>query len=190
MAAVSATAPTPTQAAAHEAPAAPAAAAEAVAPHKAVAEVTPAAPASAAAPVAAAADEAASMPRRWGRPSIQPQLSEQAKAAARQVRPGAKPETVAVAAQADIAVMPAAAAGTAAFALSTRPLRTRAEAEQVQAAMQSLLKTVGAVRMKVDVLPEGDDWRVVGWPFANRAEADQARTLLVSRGMRVQVVGF
>ena len=86
--------------------------------------------------------------------------------------------------------MPAAAAGTSAFALSTRPLRTRAEAEQLQVAMQSLLKTVGAARMKVDVLPEGDDWRVVGWPFANRADADEARALLVSRGMRVQVVGF
>jgi hypothetical protein len=118
-------------------------------------------------------------------PSIRPQLSEEAKAAARQARTGPRAE-----ATAGTAALPAPPAGTPAFALSTRPLRTRAEAEQVQAAMQALLKTVGAHPMKVDVLAEGDDWRVVGWPFASRADADKARALLVSRGMRVMVVGF
>ena len=95
--------------------------------------------------------------------------------------------------------VPAAPAGTAAFALSTRALRTRAEADQVRDAMLSLLygtgaagavRSDGASKMKVDVLPQGDDWRVVGWPFARRAEAEAARVLLVSRGMRVQVVDF
>ncbi len=78
----------------------------------------------------------------------------------------------------------------AAFALSSRPLRTRAEADQTRVAMKALLATLSAGPVRVDVLPEGDDWRVVGLPFANRAEADQARVLLVSRGMRVEVVGF
>jgi hypothetical protein len=77
-----------------------------------------------------------------------------------------------------------------AYAVSTRPLRTRAEADQVRVAMVSLLKTVAADEVHVDVLPEGDDWRVVGLPFPSRAAADKARGLLVSRGMRVEVLGF
>ncbi|MBA4176131.1 MAG: hypothetical protein C0505_06180 [Leptothrix sp. (in: Bacteria)] len=76
------------------------------------------------------------------------------------------------------------------FALSTRPLRTRAEAEQVQVAMRSLLRTLGSGEMQVDVLPQRDDWRVVALPFASHADAERARALLVSRGMRVVVVDF
>jgi hypothetical protein len=80
--------------------------------------------------------------------------------------------------------------GGPAYAVSTRPLRTRAEADQVRVAMVSLLKAVAADEVHVDVLPEGDDWRVVGLPFASRAAADKARGLLVSRGMRVEVLAF
>ena len=69
-------------------------------------------------------------------------------------------------------------------------MRTRAEADQVRVAMEALLRTVAAGAVQVEVLPEGDDWRVVGWPFARRADAERAQELLVSRGMRVQVVGF
>ncbi len=82
------------------------------------------------------------------------------------------------------------APGATAFALSTRPLRTRAEADQVQVAMRALLRSVGAGDVKVDVLPQGDDWRVVALPFPQRAAADKARALLVSRGMRVEVLDF
>ena len=91
---------------------------------------------------------------------------------------------------APVASPPPPAAKTTVYALSTRPLRTRAEAEQVQVAMRSLLRTIGAAEVQVDVLPQGDDWRVVALPFARRADAEQARTLLVSRGMRVVVVDF
>ena len=163
-------------------------------------------------PVASPAEVAASTPGRMALPSIRPQLSEEAKAAARQARAGAKAAATASlpAAPAVRAAMPSTLPGTQpgtlfgtqptiqlatqpaapTFALSTRRLRTRAEADQVQVAMQSLLKTVGANPVKVDVLAEGDDWRVVGWPFGSRTNADKARALLVSRGMRVQVVGF
>ncbi|MDP2007649.1 MAG: SPOR domain-containing protein [Rubrivivax sp.] len=105
----------------------------------------------------------------------------------------AAPATVPATAALPSPPAPATAASVpvgAAFALSTRALRTRAEAEQVQVAMRSLLRTLGATSVKVDVLPQGDDWRVVGFPFPRRADADQARALLVSRGMRVEVVGF
>ena len=76
------------------------------------------------------------------------------------------------------------------FAISTRALRTRAEADQVRVAMQALLQTLGHARMQVDVLPQGEDWRVVALPFAQRADAEKGRALLASRGMRVAVVDF
>lgn len=76
------------------------------------------------------------------------------------------------------------------FAISTRPLRTKTEAEQVRMAMQSLLQTLGHAEVHVDVLPQGDDWRVVALPFPRRADAEKGRALLASRGMRVAVVDF
>ena len=76
------------------------------------------------------------------------------------------------------------------FAVSTRIVRTRAESEQLRVAMQALLTTSGARDVRVEIVPAGADWRVVGWPFAKRDEADRARALLASRGMRVEVVDF
>jgi hypothetical protein len=42
----------------------------------------------------------------------------------------------------------------------------------------------------VELLPEGDDWRVVAWPFIGQPEADRVRALLAGRGMKVEVVKF
>lgn len=84
----------------------------------------------------------------------------------------------------------AAAAAAPSFAVSTRLLRTRTESEQVMVAMQALLATIGMRDLRVEIVPAGDDWRVVSWPFSRRDEADRARALLVSRGMRVAVVDF
>ena len=84
--------------------------------------------------------------------------------------------------------MVAAAPTGPVFAVSTRALRTRAEADQVRVAMQSLLMTLGHAQVQVDVLPQGDDWRVVALPFPRRADAEKGRELLASRGMRVAVV--
>ncbi len=76
------------------------------------------------------------------------------------------------------------------FAVSTRALRTRAEAEQLQVAISALLRTPGAASRRVELLPEGDDWRVVAWPFIGQPEADRVRALLAGRGMKVDVVRF
>lgn len=84
----------------------------------------------------------------------------------------------------------AAAAGPPVFALSTRLLRTRAESELTMAAMKSLLLTAGYRDVQVEVMPVGEDWRVVSWPFVQRAQAEKARGLLASRGMRLDVVDF
>ena len=87
---------------------------------------------------------------------------------------------------------PLASTGPA-FAVSTRVLRTRTEGEQVAAAMRALLvtpATPGTPPMRVEVMPVGEDWRVVGWPYADRALAEKARALLAARGMKVQVIDF
>ena len=145
---------------------------------------------------------------RIAMPSIRPQLSDVARAAARQQSASARaappqvpasgpayaraaaPVTAPVVSGAAAAALPEVRRPAAAFALSTRALRTRAEADQVRVAMFSLLRTGAAEEIKVDVLPQGDDWRVVGWSFPRRTDADKARALLVSRGMRVEVVDF
>jgi len=56
--------------------------------------------------------------------------------------------------------------------------------------MRALLLSTGVQDVHVEALAVGADWRVVGWPFASREAADRARALLVSRGLRVEVVDF
>jgi hypothetical protein len=89
---------------------------------------------------------------------------------------------------------PAAAADTAAlgpaYALTTRPLRTRAESEQVQSAVRALLSQITTEPMLVELMPAGDDWRVVCWPFSRREDAQLARALLLTRGLRLEAVEF
>jgi hypothetical protein len=121
-----------------------------------------------------------------------PQLAQQPAHAPAAAAPAVPVATAVVvpAAAAAVAAVPAAAPGASSFAVSTRPLRTRAEADQVRVAMDALLRSVGAGGVRVDVLPQGDDWRVTGWPFTRRGDADKARALLLARGMRVEVVGF
>ena len=84
---------------------------------------------------------------------------------------------------------PAAAAGPV-FALSSRLIRTKTESEQIADAVRGLLATGGAPRLQVEAMRSGDDWRVVCWPFHTREQADKARALLASRGMKLQVVDF
>ena len=120
----------------------------------------------------------------------QPLPAPQSTAAAARSTPAPNPAAAPAAGPRLAATPTATPAAPTAFALTTRMLRTRAEADQVRVAMRALLQTLGAKDVKVDVLSQGDDWRVVGMPFARRADADKARALLVSRGMRVEVVGF
>lgn len=76
------------------------------------------------------------------------------------------------------------------WAVTTRPLRTRAESLQWLQAVDELLREPGGAKLQVELLPEGDDWRVVGWPFTRRADAERARALLLARGLKVEVVDF
>ena len=100
------------------------------------------------------------------------------------VRPPAGP-----AAAADPAAAPAPAPPpAAAFALTTRLLRTAAESEQMQAAMRALLALMVEGSARVQRVPVGDDWRVIGGPFVSRAAADKARAQLLARGVKTEVV--
>lgn len=79
-----------------------------------------------------------------------------------------------------------------AFALTTRPLRTRAEAEQTVAALRSLLGQGAGTGAgpRVDMLAAGDDWRVVCFPFDRMEDAERARTTLAARGLRLDPLSF
>ncbi|RVU47571.1 SPOR domain-containing protein [Rubrivivax rivuli] len=143
--------------------------------------------AAAAPPEPGAAPPAGTLPRVWRAGPTPRRLPGEAADGA----PAAAAGTPSAQAAATAAPARAAApAGGPVFAITTRPLRTRSEADQVRVAMVSLLRTLGHEKLQVEVLPQGDDWRVVALPFSRRAEADQGRTLLVSRGMRVEVVDF
>jgi hypothetical protein len=76
------------------------------------------------------------------------------------------------------------------YALTTRPLRTRAESEQVQTAVRALLASRTAQPVMVELMPVGDDWRVVCWPFTRLQDAQMARALLLARGLRLEPVRF
>ena len=117
-------------------------------------------------------------------------------AALRATRPGGPPApsaaiTAAAPVPTPLALPAVQAASTAVlFGLSTRPLRTSAEAEQLQNAFQYWLGRADGQSLRVEMLPSGDDWRVVVWPYERRADAERARALLQSRGMRVELVDF
>ena len=106
------------------------------------------------------------------------------------VRPSPPPTAASASAAATVAVVPSATAPPPAFALSSRRLRTRAESEQTMTAIKSLLASAGHHSVQVEVMPAGEDWRVVGWPFGQRVQAEKARTLLASRGIRLEIVDF
>lgn len=176
--------------AAQAAPSAAARPAPAASPPTPAASVTAAAAAATAASAGVtAAERPVDVEPRLGQvdlPSISPRVDERRRKARDAAASAATPAAAATHSP------PAAAApgNSLKFAVATRLLRTRSESEQVAAAMRELLtKQAGSV-VKVEVLPVGDDWRVVGWPYADKALADQARALLASRGMKVEVIDF
>jgi hypothetical protein len=133
--------------------------------------------------------DVAPRPGRIALPALGQIIPEEAKAearAARRAREGDRPAAAAAPAGPASASPP----HQPAWAISTRPLRTRTEAEQVLAAMDGLLRPLGTPAVRTEILPEGDDWRVVGWPYTERVEAERALAVLLARGMRVQVIGF
>jgi hypothetical protein len=125
-------------------------------------------------------------------PSLGPRVDERRRRAQEAAASAAAPQPTAQSAAPGAA--PRQAMATAppgpSFAVATRLLRTRSESEQVAAAMRELLTRQTGAPVRVEVLAAGDDWRVIGWPYLDRALADKARDLLAARGMKVQVIDF
>ncbi len=170
-----ATSPAPTSAATSASTPVASVAPVAEAASLAVAAVQPIASASASAPAATQAQPVDAQPT-LGRVTLPP------------LGPGTERRRQAASQAA--ATPPAAMATTAVFAVATRPLRTRTEAEQLAAAMRVLLVSADTPKLHVDILSAGDDWRVVGLPYSSPLAADKARAALAARGMKVQVVEF
>ena len=174
-------------------PAAPAASAAAL-PTVAVAVAAAAASAVSAAPAPEASASAAAVDAErhdmgTRRPLLPGLLDDDAKARARATVAALRAERAASAPTIPAAPQ-AAAPTTVLYGLSTRLLRTRAEAEQLQSAFQALLGGTPGTSLRVEMLPVGEDWRVVCWPYAKRADAERARALLQARGLRVELVDF
>lgn len=124
-------------------------------------------------------------------PSLGPRIEERRRRAAeQQAAAAAAAASAAAPAPQPPPAVAAAVAGSPAFALGTRVLRTRAESQQIAEALRSLLVVPGSPVLQVDVLPVGDDFRVVAWPYPGREAAERAAAGLAARGHRVQVIEF
>lgn len=146
------------------------------------AAASPASAASAAEPVAVAAApaEPPSAPQpQLPFPPRRPMIDEASKIAAQRELAAAR------AAQ-------AAANGEPVYAVATKLVRTRAESELLGAALQQALVNTEAVPrgLRVEPMAAGGDWRVVAWPFLQRADAERLREQLAARGQRIEVVAF
>lgn len=176
--------------AAPRAPSAPvAASAPAAQPAPVVASAPAAKPAPAAAAAAAAASQPADVEPRLGQvelPSLGPRIDERRRQQREAASAAASPSATATAGP---AATPSPVMGPA-WAVWTRVVRTRSESTQMADAMRGLLSAQTPSKLRVEAMPAGDDWRVVSYPFATREQAERARELLASRGMRVEVVEF
>lgn len=111
-----------------------------------------------------------------------PTIDGRARATARQARTESLP--------AQQAAPSPAVAPEAYWAVTTPLLRTRAESQQLMQGLGEVLREQGHRSLQVEMLPEGDDWRVVGWPFTRRGDAERAQAPLLARGLKLEVVDF
>lgn len=76
------------------------------------------------------------------------------------------------------------------YGLASAVLRTEGEGERVQGLMVRLLGKAAVPGVHVERLQVGDDWRVVGYPFTDKAAAERAAALLLKGGLRAEVIDF
>lgn len=76
------------------------------------------------------------------------------------------------------------------FGLSSAVVRTEGETERTRGLMLRLLGQAGADGVRVERLQVGADWRVVGYPFSDRASAERTALALLKGGLRTEVVQF
>lgn len=76
------------------------------------------------------------------------------------------------------------------YGLASAVLRTEGEGERVQGLMVRLLGKAAVPGVHVERLQVGDDWRVVGYPFTDKATAERAAAVLLKGGLRAEVIDF
>lgn len=79
---------------------------------------------------------------------------------------------------------------TPVYGLASGVLRTEGEGERVQGLMARLLAPAAPPGVHVERLQVGEDWRVVGYPFNDKAEAERVAAVLLKRGLRTEVIDF
>jgi hypothetical protein len=125
-------------------------------------------------------EEAASTPRALGR--IKPDLSDEQKLAARAQSQAAR--------DGKAAAKPAAASEpTVLYALVTRPTAERDFATSGLTMMRkATLYMPPPVPHTAELMRSGKEWRAVWWPFTTLADAERARIMLASKGLKVEVI--
>ena len=103
-------------------------------------------------------------------------------------------EAAKLAAQRELAAAQAARAtakGQPVYAVVTRRVRSRLEAEAEGAHLSSTLANVVTPRgLRVEALPAGAGWQAICWPFLKREDAERVRDELAPRGLKIEVVAF
>jgi len=76
------------------------------------------------------------------------------------------------------------------FGVASIVLRTEGESERVRSLMHRLLLKAGADGVRIERLQVGAEWRIVGYPFADRAAAERAGVDLLKGGLRTELIEF
>jgi hypothetical protein len=127
---------------------------------------------------------------------VRPALSSEARLLARQQSEAARAATRGEAASASPsatvrAASPAAASAFTRYAVLGPASASRAEAEAQLAPMMSVraqLPPPGPAF--TELVQQNGRWRPALWPFATAADADRARSMMVTRGVQAEVLGF
>jgi hypothetical protein len=82
-------------------------------------------------------------------------------------------------------------AATAFYALVSRPMRSRAEAQALLERLRSETQRINHPTATQTALVESTDgWRVTWWPFTHPRQAENARAAMASRRFALEVVAF
>jgi pilus assembly protein FimV len=116
---------------------------------------------------------------------IRPSLSDEERQLARQQSARLRGDVVAP------ATAQAVAPPAIVYAVVTRPNRQR----EVAASGLAVMRSAGArlsppVPEHRELMQQQGEWRAAWWPFANQVDAERARVMLASRGLKAEVVEF
>ncbi|MEN9626844.1 MAG: hypothetical protein RJA10_70 [Pseudomonadota bacterium] len=129
--------------------------------------------------VAAAASVPHSVDPRRGRIELPPLVPRLAAAERQELRSHSR----------EMRGQPAAGPATKAWALVTGPLSDRRQSERVSAQLHAIA-LLQPVPMRAELMPTGQGWRAVFWPFPTAQDAEKVRLALADKGLRTEVLEF